>query len=79
MSTAPPAASSLLEQFAEWSSAYRSAVPWPWPRSLTDDELQFFGRLPGLKPERGAIINNRFVIWGTYKDATGEFYFDHVL
>lgn len=76
MSTVPPASPSLVDWFSEWSSAYRSAIPWPWPMSMTDDDLKFFRQVPGLTAERGAIINNRFVIWGELDGARGQFEFE---
>jgi hypothetical protein len=58
---------SVNDFFEETERRWRESTPWPWPRSLTDDELAFYcSAWPDLNPTSGAFIGEEIVIKSDY-------------
>lgn len=37
----------IADFFDQMESAFRSALPWPWPRSMTSDEVETISLVTG--------------------------------
>jgi hypothetical protein len=57
----------IAELFEMMESTYRSAIPWPWPRTMTGDELGLWmAAWPNLKPTEGVFIGGEARIKAIY-------------
>lgn len=44
------------EFFEQMESGYRSSIPWPWPRTMTDDEVETISLVTGAPFLDGAWV-----------------------
>lgn len=67
----------IAEYFKQLESEYRSATPWQWPRSMTDEELDVWrDAWPSCELTSGAYIGNEAVIRATYPGVVKVFTID---
>jgi hypothetical protein len=54
---------SIAEYFDELQGEWLSATPWPWPQSLSEDELDFFRQVwPDQSITGGVVLADRIEI-----------------
>lgn len=46
----------VAELFEQMESEYRSAMPWPWPRTMTNDEVSTISAVTGAKFLDGVFV-----------------------
>jgi hypothetical protein len=62
------------EWFDEMRRQYLAAIPWPWPRSMTDDEMKFWmSAWPNLKPTEGVFIGGEARVKAVYPGTINYF------
>lgn len=65
----------VSEFFEQMESDALSATPWPWPRTMTEDQLDWFRRWHGFWPMHGVYLSDGVRITGTGKDVDVVVYF----
>jgi hypothetical protein len=46
----------MTELFEQMESAYRSSIPWPWPRTMTDAEVETISLVTGTPFLDGVFV-----------------------
>jgi hypothetical protein len=46
----------VAEFFEQMESEYRSSVPWPWPRTMTEDEVETMSLVTGTPFLDGVFV-----------------------
>lgn len=65
----------VAEFFGQMESEFRSATPWPWPRTMTEDQLDWFRCWGGFWPMHGVYLSDGVRVTGTGIDVDVKVYF----
>lgn len=46
----------VAESFENWTAAYGASIPWPWPCTMSDDEVETMSLVTGTKFLDGVVV-----------------------